>query len=202
MYKCAACLRYVHAEGKKRAIPAACFLDGRLPQPDPCELSATFAGMKAASVNEIKQQLKEAEKKQLIELCLRLARHKKENKELLTYLLFEADDEQNYLQNIKAAIDEGFAQVNTTNIHFAKKTIRKVLRQANKFIRFSGSKTAEAEILLHYCTNFRGLKIPWQKSMALKNIYATQLKKIAAAIDTMHEDLQYDYKKDLQRLEI
>ena len=57
--------------------------------------------MKAASVNEIKQQLKEVNPVELIELCLRLARFKKENKELLTYLLFEADDLQAYIANVK-----------------------------------------------------------------------------------------------------
>lgn len=137
-----------------------------------------------------------------MELCLRLARYKKENKELLTYLLFEEHDEATYVQNVKALIDEGFAGVNTTNTHLAKKTIRKVLRIANKFIRYSGNKTTETEIRLHYCTNYRGLKISWQKSTALKNIYISQTKKIAAAIEGMHEDLQYDYQKDLKRLEL
>ena len=57
--------------------------------------------MKAASVSEIKQALKEQKTSQLIELCLRLARFKKENKELLTYLLFEADDLNQYVKNVK-----------------------------------------------------------------------------------------------------
>jgi len=35
----------------------------------------------------------------------------------------------------------------------------------------------------------------------MKNIYIAQLKKIAAVIETMHEDLQYEYRKDIQRLE-
>ena len=48
--------------------------------------------MKAASISEIKTELKGLPPAQLTELCLRLARFKKENKELLTYLLFEAND--------------------------------------------------------------------------------------------------------------
>jgi len=158
--------------------------------------------MKPASVNEIKQQLKELDKKELIEICQRLARFKKENKELLTYLLFEENDLANYIKNVEEEIDEGFTTVNTTNAYFAKKTIRKILRTANKYIRYTGSKTAETEILLHYLTNFRGLNLQWRKSTALTNIYAAQIKKVEAAIATMHEDLQYDYKKELQRLKI
>jgi len=158
--------------------------------------------MKPASVNEIKQKLKETDKKELIEICQRLARFKKENKELLTYLLFEEDDLSNYIKNVKEEIDEAFSQINVSNVYFAKKTIRKVLRIANKHIRYTGNKTAEVEILLHYLTNFKGLNLSWQKSTALMNLYKAQLKKIEAAIATMHQDLQYDYRRELQRLKL
>jgi len=127
--------------------------------------------MKPASSNDIKQRLKEIDKKELVEVCLRLARFKKENKELLTYLLFEQDDLANYVKNVKEEIDEGFALINTSNVYFAKKTIRKVLRIANKHIRYTADKTAEADILLHYLTDFRGLSLNWQKSTALVNLY-------------------------------
>jgi gas vesicle protein len=156
--------------------------------------------MKPASVQEIKNKLKEIDKTELIEVCQKLARFKKENKELLTYLLFEEDDLPNYIKTVNEEIDEGFLQVNTSNIYFAKKTIRKILRIANKHIRYTNSKTAEAEILLHYLTNLKGLKLAWQKSAALTNLYKTQLKKIDSAVSTMHEDLQYDYRRELDRL--
>lgn len=158
--------------------------------------------MKPASVNEIKQKLKELEKKELIEICQRLARFKKENKELLTYVLFEEEDVANYIKNVNEETDESFSQVNVSNVYFAKKTIRKILRIANKHIRYTGSKTAEAEILLHFLTNFKGLNISWRKSTALSNLYAAQIKKIEAAVNTMHEDLQYDYRRELERLKL
>lgn len=158
--------------------------------------------MKPASVNEIKQKLKELEKKELIEICQRLARFKKENKELLTYVLFEEEDVANYIKNVNEETDESFSQVNVSNVYFAKKTIRKILRIANKHIRYTGSKTAEAEILLHFLTNFKGLNISWRKSTALSNLYAAQIKKIEAAVSTMHEDLQYDYRRELERLKL
>ncbi|MER3465012.1 MAG: hypothetical protein C4329_11970 [Chitinophagaceae bacterium] len=158
--------------------------------------------MKAASVNEITQALKNLSRQELIELCLRLARYKKENKELLTYLLFEAADEQQYITKINEGITDGFTEVNTTNVYYAKKTIRKILRIANKFIRYSGSKTIGVEVLLHYCTNFKRLNLKWQRSTALSNLYQSQLKKIKTAIAGMHEDLQHDYLRQLKRLEI
>jgi hypothetical protein len=156
--------------------------------------------MKPASVNEIKQKLREIDKKELIEICQRLARFKQENKELLTYLLFEEYNLPNYLKNVKEEIDEGFLEVNTSSVYFAKKTIRKILRIANKHVRYTGSKIAEVEILLHYLTNFKGLTIAWQKSTALTNLYRSQLKKIESAIAGMHEDLQHDYRREMDRL--
>ncbi|MDB5209116.1 MAG: hypothetical protein JWR72_4191 [Flavisolibacter sp.] len=156
--------------------------------------------MKAASAQEIKAALKDLDSKALMELCLRLARYKKENKELLTFLIFEADDLAAYIKSVNEEIDETFGSVNTSSVYFAKKGLRKALRISNKYIRYAGSKTAEVEILLHYCTNFRGLKLSWQKSTMLSNIYKAQLKKIEAAISSLHEDLQYDYLRSLQRL--
>ncbi len=156
--------------------------------------------MKAASIQEIKQELKALPPAQLTDLCLRLARFKKENKELLTYLLFEAHNQEQFIESVKKQIDEDFAAINTSHLYFAKKSLRKILRTSNRYIRYTGEKMVEAEVLLHYCVNFSGLKSSIQKSAALQNIYQSQLKKIAAAIATMHEDLQHDYVKQLKRL--
>lgn len=156
--------------------------------------------MKAASAIEIKQRLKDLDKKQLTELCMRLSRYKKENKELLTFLLFEADDLPHYVASVKEELNNIFSDVNTTSVFFAKKTIRRALRTANRYIRYAGDKTVEAEVLLHYCTLFRDLKLDWNRSTLLSNIYYNQMKKIGAAIDGMHEDLQYDYRRNFDRL--
>ena len=57
--------------------------------------------MKAASIQEIKKELNASDLETVQALCLRLAKYKKENKELLTYLLFEAHDEQTFSENAK-----------------------------------------------------------------------------------------------------
>jgi hypothetical protein len=100
--------------------------------------------MKSASVNEIKQELKDLPPSKLAELCVQLARYKKDNKEFLTYLLFEADDLQSYISNAKAEMDESFATINMSNLYYAKKSLRKILRRANKHIRYTVNKSAEA----------------------------------------------------------
>ena len=156
--------------------------------------------MKAASSSEIKQELKQRPPAELVELCLRLARFKKENKELLTYLLFESGDRDSYIRSVKEEIDNGFAEVNTASIFYAKKTLRKILRIAGKFVRYSGDDVVEAEVMLHYAGHFQNLRLPWRRSNLLMNLYKGVLKKIARAVSKLHEDLQYDYLKRLNAL--
>ena len=156
--------------------------------------------MKAAYISFLKKELKSRSSNELLELCLRLARFKKENKELLTYLLFEADDEQAYIASIKKEIDEQFKEINTSNVYYAKKSVRKILRSTNKFIRYSGRKQTEVELLMHYCIRLKNFGIPLHRSIALKNIYIRQIQKIKKAISTLHEDLQYDYGEEIKSL--
>src|SRR5207253_2664970 len=58
----------------------------------------TFAVMTPASLSDIKSALKNYEAKELAELVLRLARYKKENKELLSFLIYHGDNLPAYLQ--------------------------------------------------------------------------------------------------------
>ena len=156
--------------------------------------------MKAATINELKQELQNIPPAKVTELCLRLARFKKENKELLTYLLFEADDIPSYIANVKNEMDTQFDTINKSNVYFVKKTLRKILRITNKFIRYSGSSTVETELLIYFCTTVKALGSAINNNPVIANIYQNQLKKINKAIATMHEDLQYDYLKEVSAL--
>lgn len=156
--------------------------------------------MKAATINELKQELQNTPPAKVTELCLRLARFKKENKELLTYLLFEADDIPSYIANVKNEMDTQFDTINKSNVYFVKKTLRKILRITNKFIRYSGSSTVETELLIYFCTTVKALGSAINNNPVIANIYQNQLKKINKAIATMHEDLQYDYLKEVSAL--
>lgn len=157
--------------------------------------------MKAASINEIKQELTAISPATLLSLCIRLAKYKKENKELLSYLLFEAHDETAYIENVKQQMEDQFGEINLTNVYFIKKSLRKILRLTGKHIRYTASKQAEVELLLHFCSLIKTSSIPVQRNAVLKNLYQFQLKKIAKVIATLHEDLQYDYIKQLKHLE-
>ena len=156
--------------------------------------------MKAASIHELKIELSNIPPAQLADLCIRLAKLKKENKELLTYLLFEAFDEHAYIENVKADMVQQLEEVNTSSVYFVKKSLRKIIRTLNKYIRYTGLAETEAKLLLFFCATLKDSGIPIQKNPVIKNMYLNQLKKIAKAIATMHEDLQYEYTRELNQL--
>jgi len=156
--------------------------------------------MKAASVKEIKTALEGLSPHELLPLALRLAKFKKENKELLTYLLFEASDEQGYIRSVKEAINEQFEEINHANLYYVKKTLRKILRMINRYSRYSDETQTTVELLIYFCQKIKASRIPVQKSTALINLYEGQLKKIKKEISSMHEDLQYDYMKEVGKL--
>ena len=89
--------------------------------------------MKAATAKQIRDELKDRTETELREIVLRLSRFKKENKELLSYLLFEAHHEEDYIQSIKSHIDEKLLEINTSNGYYAKKAIRRILKETKKF---------------------------------------------------------------------
>jgi hypothetical protein len=157
--------------------------------------------MKAASVSEIKDELSAQPAKELVALCLRLSRFKKENKELLTYLLFEATDEAGFVQSVKAEMEILFLEINVSQLYFAKKSLRKIIRIINKYCRYSSVKTTEVELRLYFCKLLTESGIPFKRNTVINNIYHSQLKKLVTLIAALHEDLQYEYLRELETYE-
>ena len=155
--------------------------------------------MKAASVQELKQELKQLPPGQLVELCLRLSRFKKENKELLTYLLFEAHQEADFVKGIKEEIDDNFSEINRSHLYFAKKSLRKIVRIINKYCRYSNVTETELELRLYFCTTLKNSGIPINQNPVIKNLYNTQIKKSEQLIETLHEDLQYEFRREFKK---
>ncbi len=157
--------------------------------------------MKAASLKEVKTELSHKSPQELMELCLRLSRFKKENKELLTYLLFEYSDEEGYIKSIKSAMDLEFEAINTDSYFYMRKSIRKILRLIKKFIRYSQNKETEVELLLYFCKRLKDFEPSITKSKALVNLYNRNIDFIKKKTGMLHEDLQYDYQLEIEELE-
>ncbi len=156
--------------------------------------------MKAVSVVTIKKELQHRSQDELIQLCLRLSKFKKENKELLTYLLFEAHDESGYIETVKMEIDEQFNTINTNSYFYIKKSVRKILRHIKKYARYSLKKETEAELLLYFCEKLRHFQPSIKRNTTLINIYNRQLALVEKIITKLHEDLQYDYGVQVEEL--
>ncbi|MGO3182893.1 MAG: hypothetical protein ACTIJ9_08685 [Aequorivita sp.] len=156
--------------------------------------------MKAASLKEIKTELNHRSTQELLELCLRLSKFKKENKELLTYLLFESADEEAFIKSIKEKIDADFETINTKTFYFIKKSVRKILREIKKFIRYSQKKETEVELLLYFCHKLKEFEPSIKRNTTLTNLYQRQILYIEKKVTSLHEDLQYDYNLELEEL--
>lgn len=156
--------------------------------------------MKAVSVVTIKKELQHLSSEELIQLCLRLSKFKKENKELLTYLLFEAHDESGYIETVKAEIDSQFETINTNSYFYIKKSVRKILRHIKKYARYSLKKETEAELLLYFCKKLKDFKPTITNNTTLINIYNRQLALVEKLVSSLHEDLQYDFGLNIEEL--
>lgn len=154
--------------------------------------------MKAASLNEIKKELQNVDPETVLAACLRLARFKKENKEMLTYLLFESHNEQAYVEEVKAEMSDLFSSISGgSNVYFIKKSLRKILRFLNRQVRYSDVMTTELELRMFFCSKMKAAHLPMNPRTVLYNIYQQQLKKVLSLYEKLPEDLQADFEREL-----
>ena len=150
-------------------------------------------------LQDIKKEMQHLSSLQVSDLCLRLARYKKENKELLAYLLFEADDEAAFIEKVKSEIGFMFSQLPSQSYNAAKSS-RKILRLISKYTKFIGSKEAEIEMLLSFCQNYIQYNDRRVSYKPLRLILTRQILKIQGLIGKLHEDLQYDFTEAYNHL--
>ena len=154
--------------------------------------------MKSKTVPVIRKELATRSHKDLQELCLRLARFKVENKELLSYVLFDSDYEDGYIDKVKEYITTTFEDINVSNVYYAKKGIRKILKNTKKYIRYSKKKETEIELLICFCATLKTAYPNYKRSKVLANVLDTQITRIHKVIESVHEDLQFDFKEEMR----
>jgi len=148
--------------------------------------------MESASLSEIRTEIKSIPAADLQALLLRLAKYKKENKELLSYLLFDAADEISFVKNCKTELDLVFSEINRSSSFYIKKSLRKALRITNQRIKFSGSAKVEVDLLVYFCQKMRAGNFKRRSQPVLFNLYQRQLARNEKALKTLHEDIRYD----------
>lgn len=155
------------------------------------------------SLSDLKKELNFLSLKEITEICIKLAKYKKDNKEFLSYLLFRSNDTQTFVSDIKIEID-GFFEIlkSQSNLYLIKKSLRKILRLITKNSKYVNEKSISIELLIYFCKKLKLSGIPFHKSQLISNIYQQQLKKINKLIPFLHEDIQADYCNEIKELEI
>ena len=156
--------------------------------------------MKPASISTLRKELDLLPPKELAQLCMRLAKYSKENKELLSYLIFDAENEKGFIEGVKAQIKVQFEEINTSSMFYVRKSMRKILKITNKYVRYSGQKQTEVELLIFFCQTMKASGIKYQRITSLNNLYQNQVIKIKKSVATLHEDLQFDYQMEIEKL--
>jgi len=155
--------------------------------------------MKTEKLNVIKKELNGLSVQQLADICLRLSKYKKDNKELLNYLLYDADDPLAYAEQVKAFLEEEFTSL-PKHYYQSSKTLRKILRLMNRHAKYTASKQVELELLLWFCSNFLTYADVRTSHKPLQTILLRQLEKIKGLLPKLHEDLQFDYSREFEAL--
>ena len=156
--------------------------------------------MKASSISQIKKELQYSTKEELIEIVLRIGKYKVENKELLSYLLFDSNNEDGYIEKIKMYMDFQFEIINRENYYYIKKSVRKILRTTKRFIKYTKNIETETTLLIHFCRNLEEMDPSYKYNQVLINMYQRQLGFVEKNLNKMHEDLRYDFRREVDTL--
>lgn len=150
--------------------------------------------MKPEKLNVIKKELASLNQQELIEICLRMAKYKKDNKELLNYLLFNADDPQRYIDQVKEHLSPEFDTMPRTSYQ-STKALRKILRLIGRYSKYTANKEVEIELLLWFSQSYLTKVELKTHHRPLQTILIRQFEKIRTILPKLHEDLQFDYKE-------
>lgn len=155
--------------------------------------------MKTNGIAEIKKTIKNISQAELAEICLKLARFKKDNKEYIHFLLYEASDPLSYADDVKESLHDSLKNLNR-HPSLKVKELRKHLRVLSRHIRYTSSLEVEITLLIWFTEMLvihAGVR---QSNKALYTLFIRQLEKIRKAFPKLHEDLQFDYMQPYNEL--
>jgi hypothetical protein len=150
-------------------------------------------------LSDLKKELLELSKPELIQLCLRVAKLKRENKELLAYLIFDSEDPIFYAQKLKPEIKEVFEQP-FQHAYYLTKSIRKAMRLITKYYRFTSNKQGETELLIYLVEEFY---LSWRNEyryQALGKVIYRCLEKAQSNLKKIDEDFRADFENPIIEL--
>lgn len=157
--------------------------------------------MKSYSLNDIKKEITHLQQKDLIQLCVNVAKFKKENKDYISFILFESHNKRAYLEDVKNDIK---SQIISFEGNYFKYDFKKKLRVLKSFLvrnnKYLNDKALSVEMYIFLCNELRQDGYPYMKHGEFDTFYGQQIKKISNFIATLHEDLRYDFGQQLEEL--
>jgi hypothetical protein len=153
--------------------------------------------MKPEKLSDLKKELLNHNVHELTEICLRLAKYKKENKELLSYLLFDATEPMEYAEQVKNSLIDDFKSMQK-HYFYSTKSLRKIIRLINRYAKYTGSKQVETELYMWFCSNYLIFADLRTSHKPLQGLLTRQFEKAAKLIPKLHEDLQFDYRQEFE----
>ena len=150
----------------------------------------------------IRKEMSSLSHKEITELCIRLIRFKKENKELADYFLFEKHQEHSYLLAAKSEIQSLFGNIQTTQPYLVKKSIRKIIRLAERYSKYAANPIIFIELYLEIMQHIQEYFPHWKQVVPLMKITESLEKKSRRLLPKLHEDLQFDYNARMEIFQI
>jgi hypothetical protein len=156
--------------------------------------------MKAATLHQIKKEFESSTPKRIMELALRLIRYKTENKELISYLLFDESDVPGYISDLKTDLSAILQDINQLPPYQVKRCLRKALKFIGRYSKYTAMKETEAELLIHFCKVVKETGTLRYPNKMIASIYTKQVEKIEKMLPVLHEELQFDYTSIIREL--
>lgn len=150
-------------------------------------------------LSDLKKELLVLSKPELIQLCLRVAKLKRENKELLAYLIYDVEDPLFYAEKLKPELKEVFEQP-FQHAYYLTKSIRKVMRLIAKYYRFTSNKQGETELLIYLVDEFHKSWRNEYRYQALGKVIFRCLEKAESNLKKIDEDFRADFEEPIAQL--
>ena len=151
------------------------------------------------SLQEQKKELHQLSKTELEAICLRFARFKKENKELLEFVLFHQGDPQAYADALKTDLADVFKSLTGANYSDAKK-LRKITKALNKHAKYMQNPTLEADLWIWFCYTYCYSLAAKSTAQVIRNFFAKAVIKVEKIQYKLHEDLAFDVAQELEKI--
>ena len=151
------------------------------------------------SLQEQKKELQQLSKTELEAICLRFARFKKENKELLEFVLFHQGDPQAYADALKKDLEEVFKSLTGANYADAKK-LRKITKALNKHSKYMQNPALEADLWIWFCYAYCDSMAAKSTAQVIRNFFVKAVLKVEKIQSKVHEDLAFDIAQELEKI--